>query len=167
MPEELKVIVNGEEREFEAARAVVRKAANGRYYLNYNGGRATFVLRGCTALFGVAAHSKFQPKISLVITDHAIIAALNDLSIRGRDALEVDHRQTFKAFLSGDHRLAHDDKKIALKIMDDSVNTSGDRIQGHIGPGMFVDVQFGTVAYNFNAYAGFSHRLQRVTVHDR
>lgn len=167
MPAELKVIVNGEERDFDPERATVRRAANGRYYLNYSGGRASFLLRGCTALFGVAAHSKFQPKLSIIVTDHAIISALNDLSIAGRNNLDVDHKQVYKPFLENDHRLMGTDKKLVLKITDDSVNTNHDsRIQGCIGPGQFVDVWFSSVVYNYNAYAGFSHKLQRVTVHN-
>ena len=72
------------------------KVVGERRYLNCSGGRSDFVIRNCHALHGVIRHPKFQPKLSLIVSNPTIVGALESVSRRIHDQFGLREGQTVR-----------------------------------------------------------------------
>ena len=160
--ESVHVVRRGEVVDFEEDKCRTSIGSNGRKYLNYEGGRFKFVIRNAAALYGVAKHSKFGPKLSLIIRDPVVIAKLDAVSDRVKAEFGEDEKKVYKPFLLGDEKLWC--RKIVIKITDESKCKDGASVQGGVMSDDTCSVIFTTSVYEYGAYRGFSHRLQTVKV---
>ena len=159
--EKVQVVRMGQVVDYEGSSCSISTAANGRKYINYGGCRFKFI-RDLPALYGVAKHSKFTPKLSLIVRDPEMIATLSSLSERVKAEFKADATKVFKPFLIGDKKTGC--MKLVLKINEESKCKDGAAIQGNVMPDDVCSVIFTTSVYEYGAYRGFSHKLEVVKV---
>ena len=92
----LEIVRRGEVTKFDECNCEMNVVGE-RRYLNYSGCRFDFVVRNCHALYGVARHAKFQPKLSLIVSDPAIMGAL-EVALRTPGCLSGALRPPWIAF---------------------------------------------------------------------
>ena len=158
----VQVVRMGQIVEYNGDDCNVTIAKNGRRYLNYGGARFKFVFRSLPALYGVAKHSKYDPKLSLIIRDQAVIDAFAELSNRVKDGFGQDESKTYKPFLLGDATTRC--VKLVIKIPANAKCVDGSNVQGGIMPDDLCSVVFTTAVYEYGQYRGFSHKLESVKV---
>lgn len=158
----VQVVRMGQVVDYEDASCSISTASNGRKYINYGGCRFKFLIRDLPALYGVAKHSKFTPKLSLIVRDPDMIATLGALSDRVKQEFDADDTKVFKPFLIGDEKSGC--MKLVLKINEESKRKDGAAVQGNVMPDDTCSVVFTTSVYEYGAYRGFSHRLEVVKV---
>lgn len=163
MTQRVQIVQHGQTSQMIPELVEMRVTDDGRRYLNYDGTRFNFVLRGCRARYGVAKHSKYQAKLTLIVDDPEVVRQLESISDRIQAQFEPAAGQNiFKSFLAGDRKMKA--RTIALKIKEDSTLAGGGNIMGGIQPDDVCDAVFSTVAYRYGAYYGFSHTLKVVKV---
>ena len=154
--EEVQIVQRGEMENFEESECAMVVKGDRRFF-NYKRGKFEFLVRGLGALYGVAKHSKFQAKLSLMVTDPDLIAQFDAISDRIK--AEFDQNGIFKPFLLGD---ASNIRYLSLKITDDSSMYGGGSVMGKILPDDVCTAVFSTSVYKYGQYYGFSHRLKVV-----
>lgn len=154
--ESVQVVQHGQIYSFDSTECTVA-TRNDRKFLQYRGGRFKLLIKGCRALYGVAAHSKYEPKLSLIVSNNAIVAAFSELSDRVKRSYDLGVNNAFKPFLLNDEKTGV--KKLVIKIKDDLKTSDGKRVQGGINADDICSVLIDTSIYHYGQYFGHTHKL--------
>lgn len=154
--ETVQVVQYGQIIPFDSTECTIGER-NGRKFLQYRGGRFKLVLKGCRALYGVAAHSKYAPKLSLIVTNNAIIAAFAELSERIRTSYNLGVNNVFKSILIDDEKTGL--KKMVLKVNEEMKTDNGTAIRGGVLPDDICNCLIDTSIYHYGQYHGATHKL--------
>ena len=158
MMESLRVsIEKNKAEEVELKKFMINRSMKGRFYLNYSGQRPLFLMKNVKLLFGVAQHSKFAAKLTVKVSNNAIIALMNGISIKFRDVFDAKHDQIYKEILHDNERTSS--RCLKLKIPEGFKMSCGKAIRGGLAPNDLVDIAFHANPYSYSPYYGFSCNL--------